>query len=358
VLAEPRPLVKNNVYIPNSVQLVAFNVKSGTVAWRKDIYGDGMTPVADDARLYIRLGLPRVSYDFPDYEHEVNKCEIVTFQWSDGIMGWNVPCPNTGDMFVWNGRLLLASQGRNGSGDTLAAVDAATGKEQWRVDAHGGIDGMFPARDRVYVYDESRDPEGEFLHTVDPATGLYTQTLPFNPQYTIGTHVTVLEWLPRAQVLVGTIAKDRTPGSNFYQIRALHADGTPAWDRPDTSSFKVAANTLICESYKEGRGGLLHDIVALDPATGYELWKRAAAIDASGYYDLDLGEWHGQAVILQGNQLLGLNPLTGKTLWTLEVLPAGQASVMKQTRIVGDVIIIAFGGNKNRPPQVRAYGLK
>ena len=238
----------------------------------------------------------------------------------------------------------------------LIAVDATTGKELWRT-PRGNIDGLFSARDALYVYGESRDPQGEYLNVINPATGLNVQTLPYNPQFTVGTHVTVLEWLQQAQLLVGTIAQDITPGSNFYRIRALHADGTFAWDRPDTSRFKVVSNTLICETYKEGNGGGSHSLVALDAATGHELWRQAAAIDYTGYYDINLGEWRGQAVLLLGRHLRGLNPRTGKPLWALDVLPRGESPVVKQARIVGDVIVIAMGGSKNRPAQVRAYGI-
>lgn len=349
--------MENGVYIPRSIQLVAYDVKSGAAAWHKEILGGDITAIADDSRLYVRLQLPLNSYDNFEFKSDDLKYEMLTFRWTDGTMGWRIPCPSTGDMLAWNGRLFFDGRENNGTHSMLIAVDAETGKEQWRT-ARDNIDGVFSAHEALYVYGESHDPEGEYLNVINPATGITVRTLPYNPQFTVGTHVTVLEWLPQAQVLVGTIARDITPGSNFYQIRALKADGKPAWDRPDTSRFKVVSNVLICENYNSGKGGYPHGLIALDPTTGHELWRRTAAIDYLGYYDINLGEWRGQAVVLLGRQLSGLNSRTGKTVWTLNVLPGGQSPVVKQARIVGDVIIIAIGGTKDRPAEVRAYSIK
>jgi len=357
VLAEPEPRMENGVYIPHAIQMLALEIKSGAAAWRKELLGGDARTVADSSRLYMRLQLPLVSYDDFDFKPDDLKYEMLTFRWTDGRMGWRIPCGTVNNMLAWNGRLFFDGRENNGIRYMLIAVDANTGKEQWRT-MRGDINGLFPARDALYAYGESHDPEGEYLNVINPATGHGMQTLPFNPQFTVGTHVTVLEWLPQAQVLVGTVAQDITPGSNFYQIRALNADGKPAWDRPDTSRFKVVNNVLICESYNRGKGGIPHGLVALDPATGHELWRRKAAIDYLGYYDSNLGEWHGQAVVLLGRQLCGLNPRTGKTAWAIDVLPAGAAPVIKQTRIVGNVILIAIGGTKDRSAQIRAYALK
>ena len=78
VLAEPRPRMEKGVYIPHSVQLLAFDVKSGDVAWRREILGGDITSVADDSRLYMRLQLPRVSYNSFDFKPDDIKYEIVT----------------------------------------------------------------------------------------------------------------------------------------------------------------------------------------------------------------------------------------------------------------------------------------
>lgn len=357
VLAEPRPRMENGAYIAQLIQFMAFDVKSGSVAWRREILGGDITTVVDDSRLYMRLQLPVVSHNYYDFKDDDLKYEMLTFRWADGRMGWRIPCPSTGDMLAWNGRLFFDGRENHGTRNMLIAVDANTGKEQWRT-MRSDINGLFAARDALYAYGDAHDPEGEYLSAINPATGLNMQILPYNPQFTVGTHLTVLEWLPKAQVLVGTVAKDMTPGSNFYQIRALKADGKLAWDRPDTSRFKVVSNVLVCENYNTGKGGYPHGLIGLDPATGHELWRRTAAIDYLGFYDINLGEWHGQAVVLLGRQLCGLNPRTGKTVWAIDALPIGEQSVVKQARIVGDVIVVAMGGIKDQPAQVRAYALK
>ncbi len=358
VLAEPRPRIENGVYIPHSIQMVAFDIKSGAAAWRKEILGGDIITTADNFRLYMRLQLPLVSYDAFDFHNDEIRHEIVTFRWSDGRMGWHIPCEGTRSLFVWNGQVFYDEVSKNPylTRQLVFAVNADTGKEAWFT-RHGDIRGLFAAHDALYAYDESRDPEGETLHAIDPATGKDTQSLLLLPLFRPTTHLSALTWLPNVQVLVGAIEQNSTPGINAYQIRALDAGGKPTWDCQDVGRFQLVGDVLICQRYTQPHE-YPRGILGLNPATGHELWRRSDITNDVGYMDTNIGEWRGQAVVLQDNRLIGLSPRTGKTAWTLDILPPGVKTSIQQAKIVGDVIVIAIGGAKDRPAQVRAYALR
>ena len=373
VLAEPRPRIENGVYVPHSIQLAAFDVKTGAPAWRKEILGGDLRTVADDSRLYMSLQGPQVSYDTFDFHEDTVWFQIVTFRWSDGRMGWQVFSRDTRNMLVWKGQLLYDIRSDNYLHTWLIAVNAATGEQQWARsevpdDTETGkthwkmtrneINGLFAARDVLYAYDDTRDPDGEYLSAIDPATGKTTRSTLLYPLYRPTTHLSALTWIPQAQVLVSAIEQNTTPGINLYQMRALDSAGKPVWEHADVGQFQVVSNALVCRTYSAQSGEFPNGFVGLDPATGHQLWRQAAAIEADGYGDLNLGEWHGQAVVLLDRQLCGLNPRTGKMLWALTVLPSRKTPVRKEARIVGDVIIIALGGTRERPAQVRAYALR
>ena len=141
----------------------------------------------------------------------------------------------------------------------------------------------------------------------------------------------------------------------LYQIRALDATGKPAWDCLGAGRFQLVGTVLICQDYSRQPDEYPRGIVALDPATGHILWRRGDITNDTGAMDTNLGEWHGQAVVLQESKLCGLNPRTGKTVWTVDVSPPGRKARIREVRIVGDVLLVATAGTKGRPAQVCAY---
>lgn len=159
VLAEPGPRMENGVYLPHSIQLTAFDVKSGTVAWRKEILGGDISTAADNSRLYLRLQLPLVSYDPFDYKPADLRYEILTFRWSDGRTGWRVSCSGRGSLLAWDGHVFYDGREGSATDTTLVAVDAEMGNEQWKK-RRSDINGLFPARGVLYAYDDARNSEG------------------------------------------------------------------------------------------------------------------------------------------------------------------------------------------------------
>jgi outer membrane protein assembly factor BamB len=361
VFAEPRLRVENGVYVPQSMQMKAFDVKGGSVTWRKQLLGGDLRSTADNERVYVKLQLPLVSYDDFDFKPGDLKYEIFAFRWSDGRAKWRAPCPNGANPLAWSGRVYYDGREDNRANNSLVALDAATGQQQWRQPSHD-VRGLFPVRGELYAYNEDRDPEGEYLNTIDPATGQTVQRLLFYPLFRSATHVSALAWLPQPRVLVGAIEQNSTPGTEAYQIRALDSQGKPAWDCPDTGRFSVVGGILVCQGYsppvtETQRTQGPHGLIALDPANGRQLWRRSdLANDARGV-EGNLGAWHGVAVVLQGGRLYGLDPRTGKTVWMVDAIPPHKTPSVTTARIVGDVIVLAASGAADRSAQVRAFAL-
>jgi outer membrane protein assembly factor BamB len=359
VFAEPGVRMEKGVYLPQSLQVKAFDVKTGATVWYKQLLGGDYRFTSDDDRLYVRLQLPLVSYDPFDSKLDDTKYEMLAFRWSDGRIVWHVPCPAGANPVASGGRVFFVGSERDPAAIWLFALDAATGQQLWRQPG-GSIGDLFPLRGAIYAYAEDRDPEGEYLHTLDPATGRTLQRLLFYPLFRTVTHVSVLAWLPKPQVLVGAIEQNSTPGTEIYQVRALNRQGLPAWDRPDTGRFAVVGDVLVCQGYsppvtETRRTQGPHGLVALDAATGRPLWQRSDLSSDPRYVAGNLGAWRGAAVILNGDRLYGLNPRTGKTLWTIDAVPPHKTPASTMARIVGDVIVVAVSGSGGRAAQVRAF---
>jgi outer membrane protein assembly factor BamB len=355
VAATPRSRMENGAWVPHAIRLTAFDIKTGAVAWRKAILGGDLTAVADDSRLYIRTQLPIVSYDGFDFKPEDLKYQIVTFRWSDGRMGWRTPDSGSRTMLAWNGRLYYEAGKGGAAGSEMVAVDAASGHEIWR-SPRPVANGLFPAHDVLYAYDDSRDSDGEFLSKIDLSTGRTAESLLIYPQFRPTTHLSALQWIDGAKVMAAAIEQNSTPGINIYQIRALDAASKPAWEVQNAGRYKLVGKVLVCQNYRY-QHEFPDGIVALDPANGHVLWRRNDITNEYGDMDIDFGEWHGQAVVLNGRTLLGLDPRTGKTVWTLDTQIPRTAGTRMQTQIVDGIILVAAGSQGGRPARVRGYGL-
>jgi len=215
----------------------------------------------------------------------------------DAGRGWAGPV-------VAGGRVILFH--RVGADEVVAALDPATGAEQWAFryrakyrDDFGFDDGPratpVAAGGRVFTLGANGD-----LHGLDLATGKLLWTRP--------------------------LLADYAAGKGFFGVAC---------------SPVVAGGKLLVNVGGKGAG-----IVAFDPATGKEVWK--ATDDAASYSSPTVAEVGGKtlALFLTREGLVALDPETGKVAYTHPWRPRLNESVNAATPLAwkGDIFLtVSYG---------------
>ncbi|MFO0811306.1 MAG: PQQ-binding-like beta-propeller repeat protein [Gemmataceae bacterium] len=235
---------------------------------------------------------------------------------------------------------------------------------RWRVPLGAGYSGPAVVGDRVYVMDR-QSPQGlpndaapqrgaipgsERVLCLDATTGKVIWKHEYDCPYTRISYPTGPRTTPA--VHAGKVYTLGTMGD----LLCLDADkGTVVWSKNLAAEYKAkppvwgySASPLIDgDRLVTLAGGDGSAVVALDLATGKEVWKSLTAEEV-GYSPPVLVEAAGrrQVVVFLDQSLAGLDPATGKPLWQVDY-PADPAAVQRPSvsiamaRPAGDTVFVA-----------------
>jgi outer membrane protein assembly factor BamB len=211
---------------------------------------------------------------------------------------------------------------RDGIWNESGLVDKFADKQlklRWRVPLRSGYSGPTVADGRVYVTDRSADPKQiERVLCLDWKTGdtiwTHTYDCPYEGVgYTAG---------PRASVTIDDkVAYSLGAMGHLFAFDA--ADGRILWQKDLNKQYEIrmpiwgiAASPLVYKNLVIVEpGGEEACIVAFDKKTGEEKWKALA--DNAGYSAPILIQQAGRDVVVfwTGENVVGLDPLTGEVHW-------------------------------------------
>ena len=211
---------------------------------------------------------------------------------------------------------------------------------QWRTEIAAGYCGPTVAKGRVYVMDRVLRPApAERVHCLSEQTGEKLWSYEYECQYggvgyNAGPRASVTIHDGKAYALGATGRLhlfDATTGSVLWQkdLDQLYAIDMPQWG--------IAAAPLIFENlvilHIGGQGAC---VVALNKDTGDEIWR--ALGDPAQYSAPILLRQGGQPVVLcwTGGGVRGLNPGTGKVLWSYDWKPRNMPIGVATPVVEGD----------------------
>ncbi|HZL34616.1 MAG TPA: PQQ-binding-like beta-propeller repeat protein [Tepidisphaeraceae bacterium] len=177
---------------------------------------------------------------------------------------------------------MFAMQGR---GDTLTALDAQTGKVLWTQ--------SYPVTHKATKITDN---------ALDRDTGLplpeATPSIDGQRIYTYGGGGDL-------------VCRDLADGKEAWRLNVLDATNAQILDWNEGSSPLVSGDLVYVQG---GKGSAV--AVAVNKSDGKLAWKAQAGL--GGYAAPILADVDGtpQIIIFGGNTLFGLNPMTGKTIWT------------------------------------------
>ena len=233
----------------------------------------------------------------------------------------------------------------------LQKFPAAGPKKLWSVPVAGGYSGPAVAGDKVYLFDYLRkdgDPANspakrnelhgsERLLCLDAATGKTVWTKDYDCPYTVSYPAG-----PRCTPLVHA-GKVYTVGSMGNLHCRDAATGDPVWAKDFKTDYKaevpmwgfaghpvIHGNLLICLA-----GGPDALLVAFDKDTGVEKWKALSPPkDGAGYGTPAITSAGGTTQLLfwHPGAVVGLDPATGTTHWTVPLAPKYGMSIMAPQR--------------------------
>ena len=244
--------------------------------------------------------------------------------WSEEDYLWQIDLPGVGHSspVIWNGKLFVTSGDEESAERIITCVRAADGKELWT---------------KRYAGDSHRKHKHNSFASATPAVD--------------------------AQRLYVTFA-----APTEYLVLALSHEGEELW-RTDLGSFNaghgagvspiVFENLLIVPQEQNGPGA----VVALDTSTGKTQWSTPRD-DKASYSTPCIFHPTGSApqLILTNwtSGITGLNPRTGKQLWTSDIFDKSHVeSAIGSPIVVGNLVLGVCGwlGHGNevvavRPPNI------
>ena len=235
------------------------------------------------------------------------------------------PQPGNPDWPQWRG------EHRDGRVAWLPATLSATKVVRWKqVLFNEGLGGIAVAGERVVVGDRDSADREDVFHGLDRATGQRRWTLRYPAEgkldYGNSPRATPLLHDGRAYLL-----------GAFGHLHCVRlSDGRIEWKRHLRDDFQADAELVwgACSSplVVDGRlilnpGARNASLVALDPATGAELWRSAGA--PPSFASFVVGEVAGrrQLIGFDKESCGGWDPATGERLWTLAPRVAGDFNV-------------------------------
>jgi len=208
---------------------------------------------------------------------------------------------------------------------------------KWKAAVGAGYSGPSIAKGRVYVTDRITDPRQiERVHCFDEQTGKPLWSHQYDCQYSIGYPAG-----PRASVAIDD-GRAYALGSmgNLHCLDA--ADGRVLWHHDLNSEYQIrmpiwgiSASPLVDGDRVivqiGGSNGAC--LVAFDKVNGKEKWR--ALKDDSSYAAPLIVEQAGRRVLvcMTGNNIAGLNPETGETLW-LHPFPPTKMVIATATPVI------------------------
>lgn len=241
--------------------------------------------------------------------------------------------------------------GRAGRVPWLPATLPAKKIVRWKqVLFNEGLGGVAVAGDRVVVGDRDSADQEDVFHGLDRATGerVWTVRYPAAGKLDYGNS-------PRATPLLHD-GRAYLLGAFGHLHCVSLADGRIEWQRHLRNDFQADAELVwgACSSplIVDGRlivnpGAREASLVALDPATGTELWRSAGAPPA--FASMVVGEVAGrrQLVGFDKESCGGWDPATGERLWRLVPRVAGDFNVPTPI-LLGDRVAVVSENNGAR----------
>jgi outer membrane protein assembly factor BamB/ABC-type phosphate/phosphonate transport system substrate-binding protein len=245
----------------------------------------------------------------------------------------------------WRGK------GRDGHVDWLPETLPVKKVVRWKqVLFNEGLGGVAVAGDRVVVGDRDSADTEDVFHGLDRETGERVWTLrypaPGKLDYGNSPRATPLLHDGRAYLL-----------GAFGHLHCVRlADGRIEWQRHLRDDFHADAELVwgACSSplVVDGRlivnpGAGAASLVALDPATGAELWRSPGAPPAFASFVEGVLVGRRQLVGFDKTTLGGWDPATGSRLWSLEPRVAGDFNVPTPI-LLGDRVAVVSENNGAR----------
>ncbi|MEN1679367.1 MAG: PQQ-binding-like beta-propeller repeat protein [Planctomycetota bacterium] len=249
----------------------------------------------------------------------------VPFEFGDSTnLAWKARLPGAGSSspVVTGGRVFLTCYTGSGGGRGLArqvvCLDLGTGKPLWQRE----------------VESQRRD---------DPYQGYLTEH-----GYASNTPVTDGERLFVFLGKSGVLAYD-LQGNQLWRVDVGEESSNREWG--SAASPTLYKNTVIVNASEEGRA-----IVALDKATGAEVWKTETSSLELCYNTPTLGKAPGgrdELIVPTPGEVWSLNPDTGKLRWYAAVPLDGNVS---PSALVADGVAYVYGGRSGGAAAIRLGG--
>ena len=245
----------------------------------------------------------------------------------------------------------------------LAKFPASGPIIKWRVPVRWGYSGPAVAAGKVFVMDyditdgkPDANPGGrtkikgqERVRAFDSATGKELWTHAYDAPYELS--------FPAGPRCTPTVDGDLvySLGAEGYLTCLSIADGKSVWELDLKKEYKVESPIWGFASHPLVAGDLLivkpggdgTTAVAFNKKSGKEVW-RALSSKESGYSPPVLINHGGkdQLMIVHGEAINSLDPLTGKVSWTVPFVPAYGMAIMAP-RLAGDYLIMGGMGKKS-----------
>lgn len=256
---------------------------------------------------------------------------------------------------IWSDGRRLYLQGGNGDGDGIMAVDPATGKQLWHAEGETPrfVQTLVIRNGRIYTDDRVLDantgktllwwPKDSSISGVTATESIVViggyiggrsgvlsaydaKTLRMKWQSTFLAGKDIVSTVATGDLVYAVGYTGSTTSVRSGVLQAFDAStGQPAWSYQihscgqslDTSPVSVGENALFLLTSVHDQTGC--ELVALDPATGKQLWKFHSAATLQGPPYSQAGRVY---ITDSQDRLIALDAGTGKTLWTFTEKPS------------------------------------